>query len=213
MTGAASIQRRMPAEGGRRRARSWFALALVLALAGCSGARRAEPPAQSALQHVPHEQLANGDAIVVIRDYVDEFKHDGGPVHKRVRWAWNYSRGVAQELQTDLDGSNLVITDYPGMTLRASPGEFDFAVALIRADPRFASRIEPSLQFDGGFSYREPSEPACYLQSRCIHVLASRDAGSHIVIHAIVDLMQGIVVDPDYDPQMTGIADPPGKGG
>ena len=45
-----------------------------------------------------------------------------------------------------------------------------------------------------------------------VDALCCRDAGAHIVIHAIVDLMQGTIVDPDYDPRMTGIADPPGKG-
>lgn len=74
-------------------------------------------------------------------------------------------------------------------------------------------RATPDLQFDDGFSYREPGDPACDLHSRCIHVVASRDAGAHITIHAIVDLMQGRVVNPDYDPRTTGIADPPGKGG
>lgn len=202
-------------EPGRFGAAAWRRCAAVLAtvlLAACAGVRQQELPPRSAVRHVPHEQLANGDAIVVIRDYVDEFKVDGGSVHKRVRWAWNYSRGVAQELQSELDGSGLVVSDHPGLTLRATPEELDYAVALIRDDPRLAARVTPDLQFDGGFSYREPASPACDLGSRCIHVVASRDAGAHIAIHSIVDLMQGTIVDPDYDPQMTGIADPPGKG-
>ncbi|HQX24230.1 MAG: hypothetical protein KA911_01600 [Xanthomonadales bacterium] len=182
------------------------------ALAACAGVRSPELAPGSAAAHVPHEQLANGDAIVVVRDYVDEFKLDGGTVHKRVRWAWNYSRGLTQELRSNLDGSELVVIDHPRLTLRATADELQYAVSLVRDDPRFAGRVTPELQFDSGFSYREPGNPACYLHSRCIHVIASRDAGAHIVIHAIVDLMQGTIVDPDYDPRMTGIADPPGKG-
>lgn len=188
------------------------AVAVAMAMAGCAGVRSPDLAPGSAAAHVPHEQLANGDAIVVIRDYVDEFKLDGGAVHKRVRWAWNYSRGITQELRSNLDGSDLTVIDHPGLTLRATAEELQYAVYLVRADPRFVDRVTPELQFDSGFSYREPATPACYLHSRCIHVIASRDGGAHIVIHAIVDLMQGTIVDPDYDPQMTGIADPPGKG-
>lgn len=184
----------------------------AVALAACAGVRSPALPPGSAAAHVPHEQLANGDAIVVVRDYVDEFKLDGGTVHKRVRWAWNYSRGTTQELRSNLDGSDLAVIDHPGLTLRATAEELQYAVSLVSADPRFADRVTPALQFDSGFSYREPGNPACYQRSRCIHVIASRDAGAHIVIHAIVDLMQGTIVDPDYDPRMTGIADPPGKG-
>ena len=98
------------------------------------------------------------------------------------------------------------------LILGAAGRDFHDFNTVFRDDPRFAGRVTPELQFDSGFSYREPGNPACYLHSRCIHVIASRDAGAHIVIHAIVDLMQGTIVDPDYDPRMTGIADPPGKG-
>jgi hypothetical protein len=197
---------------GLKRLCQGAALVVAVAMAGCAGVRSPDLAPGSAAAHVPHEQLANGDAIVVIRDYVDEFKLDGGAVHKRVRWAWNYSRGITQELRSNLDGSDLTVIDHPGLTLRATAEELQYAVSLVRGDPRFAGRMMPELQFDSGFSYREPATPACYLHSRCIHVIASRDGGAHIVIHAIVDLMQGTIVDPDYDPQMTGIADPPGKG-
>lgn len=197
---------------GPQRLRNGVAIVLALALAACASVRDRELPPGSAAAHVPHERLANGDTIVVIRDYVDEFKLDGGTVHKRVRWAWNYSRGISQELRSNLDGSELAVIDHPELTLRATAEELQYAASLVRGDPRFAGRVAPDLQFDSGFSYREPATPACYLHSRCIHVIASRDAGAHIVIHAIVDLMQGTIVDPDYDPLMTGIADPPGKG-
>jgi hypothetical protein len=194
------------------RLRFGAAVAAAVALAACAGVRGPQLPPGSAASHIAHEELANGDAIVVVRDYVDEFKLETGTVHKRVRWAWNYSRGITQELRSNLDGTDLAVIDHPRLTLRATAEELQYAVSLVRADPRFAGRVTPELQFDSGFSYREPGVPACYLRSRCIHVIASRDAGAHIVIHAIVDLMQGTIVDPDYDPRMTGIADPPGKG-
>ena len=125
-------------------------------------AARQLPPG-SAAAHVPHEQLANGDAIVVVRDYVDEFKLDGGTVHKRVRWDSGTTRAASpSELRSNLDGSDLVVIDHPGLTLRATAEELQYAVSLVRADPRFADRVTPALQFDSGFSYREPGNPACY---------------------------------------------------
>lgn len=211
MTMPKSLPAPRPVDSGRLRHRA--AQLATLVLAACAGTPVSTVPPNAAVRQVPHEQLANGDAIVVIRDYVDEYKGPDGPQHLRVRWAWNYTRGVAQELQTGLDGSGLTVIDHPGLTLRATTEELQYAVELVRADPRLAARATPDLQYDGGFSYREAAEPACNLRSRCIHVVASRDAGAHIAIHAIVDLMQGRVVVPDYDPQMTGIADPPGQGG
>lgn len=176
----------------------------VVALAGCAGvAPRAESPT---LAHVAHERDANGDAIVVVRDYIELMKVDGHDERHRVQYAWNYTRAIAQRRLFAVDGTLQSVEDRPGLTLKATDDEIAYATGLVRNDPRLKDAAGGATEFYGGFSVRDAGSE-CDVGSRCIRVLATRDQGRHNMFHAIVDLMRGRIVDASVDPGMRAIED------
>jgi len=178
----------------------------ALALAACagSGATLRSPT----LDHVATLQLPDGHDAVLVREYDDEVKlGDGREQRMHVAYLWDYTAAVARERQTAPDGRLLSDRALPALTLNATDAELAYAVALLREDAAINARFTEDTDIYGGFSQREPGDPHCDLGSRCIHVIVSRDSGRYKVAHAIVDLQRGRVVDPDYDPELGGIAE------
>ena len=177
--------------------------ALLVACAANVPVREREP---GVLGHVPHETTADGDKVVVVRDYFEPRKIDGKDDDRRVQYVWNYTRGVTQRRLWSADGLSFEATDMPGMTLNATADELDYAYAIVRADPRYADVITSDTYFHGGFSVREPDSP-CDDRARCIHVFGVRDAGRKRVLHAIFALGTGKIIDHDYDPALGGLGE------
>ena len=72
--------------------RAFFLIALLVALAGCRAglpARKSAPAESPALAHVPHETTADGEQVVVVRDYFEPMKLDGRDEDRRVQYVWN----------------------------------------------------------------------------------------------------------------------------
>jgi hypothetical protein len=148
-----------------------------------------------------------------VRESVDEVKFDGGGEERlRVQYLWDYTAGQAIRRTYATDGTFRTAEPMPNVTLNATDRERDYAFGLVRAAPDLARRITPTTTLFGGFSFREPGHPDCDVGSRCIHVVGSENQGRRHVLHAIVDLMTGRVVDPEYDPGMRGIAQNRKKG-
>lgn len=191
-------------------ARGAIALAM-LGLGACASA-----PTSTQVAHpsaVPTIASVEGHRLHVVREAHELLKGASGDLRVRVQYAWDYSRGIAVR-RSFVEGATVPVEeDLPLATLNATDAEREFAFSLVRADPRLAPRITPTTILYGGFSFREAGHPACDLHSRCIHVVGSADAGDRHALHAIIDLMTGTVVDPDYDPGMRGIAQDrkPGK--
>lgn len=181
-----------------------FALCAALGLSAC--ASLPDAPAAAAAPVVPTVASASGHRIHVVRESNELHKSDRGDQRVRVQYAWDYSRGIAVRRVFAESASVPVEDDLPAVTLNATEAEREFAFALVRADRRLAPRITATTTLFGGFSFREPGHPQCDVRSRCIHVVGSADSGERHVLHAIVDLMSGTIVDPDHDPGMRGIA-------
>lgn len=178
---------------------------LVLAACAGNGAALRSPT----LDHVATVQLPDGHDAVLVREYDDEVKlGDGREQRMHVAYLWDYTAAVARERQTAPDGSLLSDRTLPALTLNATDAELAYAIALLREDAAINARFTADTDIYGGFSQREPGDAHCDLGSRCIHVIVSRDSGRYKVAHAIVDLQRGRVVDPDYDPELGGIAEP-----
>ena len=184
------------------------AAAALAACAATGGATRSE-----LLAAVPHEMDEAGEPIVVVRDYAEDAKIDGQDVRRRVQYAWNYGRGVAQERVWVGEQGEPTVRDDVGLVLHATEPEMEFAYRIVREDPRLAKRVPADALFYGGFIFRSANATPCGMRSRCVHVFATRDHGRHMDVHAIVDLMRARVVITDADPAMGGIADPVKKGG
>jgi hypothetical protein len=168
-------------------------LPLCALLVACAGTREAER--SPTLAHVPTQTLPDGHVAVLVREYDDEVKLDGGREQRmHVRYLWDYTAAVAREIQTAPDGTLL-----------------SYAVALLRADKAIDARFTADSDIYGGFSFREPGHEACDVASRCIHVIVSRDGGRYKVAHAIVDLQTARVIDPNYDPALGGVLETPLK--
>jgi hypothetical protein len=182
---------------------------VVVAVSACASLP-GSPVRSPALDHVPVVRLPDGHEAVLVRDYGDEQKIDGGERRVRVEYLWDYSAGAARVRTLDLDGRVLEDHTQPGLTLNATPQELEYAFELARSEPSLAAKARGHADVDwyGGFSFREPGHAGCDLGSRCVHVIASRDGGRHKVLHALVDLQRGRVVVAEYDPSMGGIADP-----
>jgi hypothetical protein len=186
------------------------AIAIALLLAACAGQRVAEP--SPTLAHVPAQTLPDGHVAVLVREYEDAVKlGDGREQRMHVRYLWDYSAGLAREIQTAPDGRLLSDRTLPALTLNATEAELAYAVALLRRDQAIDARFTADSDIYGGFSYREPGHEHCDAGSRCIHVIVSRDGGRYKVAHAIVDLQTARVIDPDYDPELGGVAETPTK--
>lgn len=179
----------------------------VLGLSGCATTPVA--PSTAVAPVVPTIASVSGHRIHVVRESNELHKTDSGDQRVTVEYAWDYSRGIAVRRTFGEDGSGPVEQDMPAVTLNATEAERQFAFARVRADRQLASRITATTRLFGGFSFRESGHPNCDVRSRCIHVVGSADDGQRHVLHAIVDLMSGKIVDPDYDPGMRGIAQDP----
>lgn len=192
------------------RMRRPLTLVLMFVLTGCAGTREAER--SPTLAHVPTQILADGHVAVLVREYDDEVKLGGGREQRmHVRYLWDYTAAGAREIQTAPDGSLLLDAIRPALTLNATEAELAYAVALLREDATIAARFTADSDIYGGFSFREPGHAHCDIGSRCIHVIVSRDQGRYKVAHAIVDLQTARVIDPDYDPELGGLAETPQK--
>mgnify|MGYP001440944863 CR=1 FL=1 len=178
----------------------------ALVLAACAGGNTALR--SPTLDHIATLQLPDGHDAVLVREYDDEVKlGDGREQRMHVAYLWDYTAAVARERQTAPDGSLISDRLLPALTLNATAAELAYAVALLRQDAAINARFTDDSDIYGGFSQREPGDAHCDLGSRCIHVIVSRDSGRYKVAHAIVDLQRGRVVDPDYDPELGGIAE------
>lgn len=176
----------------------------VLTLVACAGSRaeRDERAALAVLEHVAHERTPGGEAIVVVRDYVEPTKVEGRDERHRVQYVWNYSRGIAQRRIWDVAGLAFQEEDLPGLTLNATADELAFALASVRADPKYADVIKPDTILHGGFSVRETGS-RCDGAARCIHVFGVESDGETRVLHAVFSLGTGRLLDHDYDPALS----------
>lgn len=174
-----------------------FAVAALatLLLAGCQSG-----PTAVARADATRDPRVSG--VVVVRSYDDEFKIDGGDVRVHVEYAWDYDRAIAIERITDPAGKLISLTDQPELTLNLTDAEKAYALELASKDPELKAQIESSDYLYGGFSYREASDPDCYLGSRCVHVVASARGpagdGWRKLVHAIVDVQTGRVIHPNF---------------
>lgn len=164
-------------------------LALLSACATNGGKAVAVRP--DVLDYVNDIAAENGDRILVTRDYMDELKIDHQNVRRRYQYAWNYSKGVAQERTFDEGGQQLSLTDKPALSLSATPEEQSYAFSQVRSDRRWASHLVAESEFYGGFIFREPESKNCSENSRCIHIFASSDGGQVTSLHLIFNLMTG----------------------
>ena len=92
---------------------------LVVAFAGCQGGTATRGDAQvdsPTLAHVPHETTADGEKVVVVRDYFEPMKLAGGDEDRRVQYVWNYTRGMTQRRVWSADGATFEATDQPATT-------------------------------------------------------------------------------------------------
>ena len=81
-------------------------LPLCVLLAACAGTREAER--SPTLAHVPTQTLPDGHVAVLVREYDDEVKLDGGREQRmHVRYLWDYTAAMAREIQTTPDGALL----------------------------------------------------------------------------------------------------------
>jgi hypothetical protein len=172
-------------------------LALTMAIATLAGCQ-AGPTAGIR----PSERDPRVSGVVIVRSYDDEFKIDGRDVRVHVEYAWDYGKAVAIERIADENGELISLTDQPELTLNLTDAEKAYALELARSHPDLKEQIEQSDHLYGGFSYREASDPECFLRSRCVHVVASSQGvsgdGWRKLVHAIVDLQTGRVVHPHY---------------
>jgi hypothetical protein len=132
---------------------------------------------------------AEGNRVLIIRDYVDELKIDGRDVRQRFQYVWNYTRGIAQMRVLDVDGGLLRTLDQPRLTLNVTEAEREYAFDRVRADPRWTAMHRVDSMFYGGFSFRPPQHAVCSERARCIHVFASDSGGRNTTLHVIYDLM------------------------
>lgn len=145
-------------------------------------------------------------AIVVVRRYDDVFRENGANLPVTVEYVWDYARGVGVERVYTRDGRPHSQRDLPEQTLNFTDTEMELAFALAREHARLGPVLaQPGLRFYGGFAFREATDPGCGRRSRCVHVIVSGgDDGERPVAHAIVDLMQRVVVHPFYGPDNPG---------
>jgi hypothetical protein len=162
----------------------------------------------TATSRVAAERDPRVSGVVVVREYEDEFKIDGHDVRVRVEYAWDYDRGVAIERITELSGRLMSQVDQPDLTLNLTEAEKQYAFELASSHPDLKQQMERADHVYGGFSYREANAAACYLHSRCVHVVASEGDGWRKLVHAIVDLQSASVVYPHYDDGKTTPFDP-----
>lgn len=163
---------------------------------------------------VAGEQLSNSrasrdiplPAIVVVRRYDDVFREKGADLPVTVEYVWDYARGVGVERVYTRDGKPYSQRDLPEQTLNFTDTEMELAFALAREHARLGPVLaQPGLRFYGGFAFREATDPGCGQRSRCVHVIVSGgNDGERPVAHAIVDLMQRVVVHPFYGPDNPG---------
>lgn len=182
-------------------------LGCAVALAGCAQHEvRVESPTLVRAGLV-YERTADGRELLLIREYYDDVKLPGGEERWRVQYLWDYANGVAVQRIFNNDGSLQSLEPKPALTLHATEAEVEFAIELVKGDPVIAPHLTSDATYHGGFSFREPTVPACNMRSRCVHVFAVRDNGNVRLVHSIVDLMTARVVIRDYDHDLKPAAD------
>lgn len=160
----------------------------ALVLAGCA----TSPPVADT-----DRETAAPTGYVVVRSYVDRFSFPEGDQLRRIEYGWDYDRGEAEQRIYALDGELLERIPQPGLTLRLTDAELARALDLVRRHPRLAAiAAAPDIELHGGFSKLDPGS-LCDRGSRCVHVMGAGPEGG-ARLHAIVDLAQDRVVDPDY---------------
>lgn len=164
----------------------------ALWLGGCQGTPKLASDAPTSQR----DPRASG--IVVVRSYDDEFKIDGRDVPVSVEYAWDYSRAVAIERISEVNGTLISETEQPELTLNLTDEEKAYALEIASVHPQLREQMARATHVYGGFSYREASDPACFHGSRCVHVVASIGDGHRKLVHAIVDVQSGQVVHPNY---------------
>ncbi|MCU0756384.1 MAG: hypothetical protein MUE46_14875 [Xanthomonadales bacterium] len=163
-------------------------LPALLLLSAC-----ATPPAN--VESATDTQRPSG--YVMVRSYVDRFTFEHGEELRRIEYGWDYDRGEAEQRIFDLDGRMLERKPQPALTLELTEAELQRALALVRQHPQLAKLAAASdIELHGGFSKREPGS-LCDRGSRCVHVMGAGPEGG-ARLHAIVDLAQDRVIDPDY---------------
>lgn len=179
---------------------------LVAAMALFSGCATTSQPARAPTEKdLPFVFGTDGHRMLLVRESVDLEKRADGDERVAVQYLWDYTDGIAVRRSFKSDGSLRDSIQLPAVTLNATEQEREFAFSMVRKDRRLAALITDDTKIYGGFSFREPGHRDCDRRSRCIHVVGSADDGRRHVLHAIVDLMSGRVVDPAFDPQMRGI--------
>jgi hypothetical protein len=182
--------------------RAFSSLAFAALFASCAHQPQAVTPTQS---------LQKPSGFVLVREYIDSVKTDAGDVYQKVQYGWDYDQGVAVEriysLQQHFDRSsdkaNKLISEQakPGLTLKTTEAELQYAYALIRShrDLKIIC-MRQDARFYGGFSLRNDDfSNWCGVKSRCIHVIVSGGPnGEAALAHAIVDLALGQVIDAHY---------------
>ncbi|GMU42062.1 MAG: hypothetical protein IT479_07700 [Xanthomonadales bacterium] len=163
---------------------------LLLVLPGCQSTRLAGDSVAS-----PRDPRASG--IVIVRSYDDVFKQDGAEIPVHVEYAWDYDRAVAIQRIRDAQG-RISEHEQPMLTLNLTDAEKAYAFELARADPQIGPQMQAADHVYGGFSYRVPDDADCNSRSRCVHVIASAGDGWRKLVHAIVDLQTGRVVQPHF---------------
>jgi hypothetical protein len=157
------------------------------------------------------QTLPKPSGFVLVREYVDSVKTDAGDVYQKVQYGWDYDQGVAVEriyrLQEQSgrisDNANKLISEQaqPGLTLKTTEAELQYAYALVRShrDLKIVC-MRQDARFYGGFSLRNDDvSNRCGVKSRCIHVIVSGGPnGEEALVHAIVDLALGQVIDAHY---------------
>jgi hypothetical protein len=163
-------------------------LPLTLLLSACS---TTPPVAES------EAAAERPSGYVMVRSYVDRFSFEHGEELRRIEYGWDYARGEAEQRIYAMDGSLLERIPQPGLTLELTEPELQRALALVRQHPQLTQiAAAVDIELHGGFSKREPGS-LCDRGSRCVHVMGAGPEGG-ARLHAIVDLAQDRVIDPDY---------------
>jgi hypothetical protein len=207
---------------------------LALALGACASTpRQAAAPATTAATTTANASWAPGSErlegrrvlsnrasrdiqlpdFVAERRYDDVFRENGKNIAVSVEYGWDYKRGITVERVFLRDGTPYSQRDMAGVKLTGTDEEMDLAFALAREEPALAEVLaQPNLNFYGGFSFFEASDPGCGAGTRCVHVIVSGGYNAETTVaHAIVDLMHRRVVHPFYEthPGVAGSPQPP----
>lgn len=178
------------------------ALAATAVLAACSGPapKRDAGAGRVVASDVPAQGRLHG--YTVTRRNGDFVMVDGKEQRRDVEYGWDYDHAVGLRRTFDADGHLLETAELTGADLGLTDAERARAEALVRGHPALRELVaRPDVVlWVGGFAFRKPGDPYCDRGSRCIHMIAGSDYGTHAIAHAIVDLQSDRVVYPFYQP-------------